>query len=46
MDEEPRYSGLLETIFPDGTIAYDGQVGPPENFPLTEAELAEVQHNS
>jgi len=46
MDEQPKYSGLLESILPDGTVQYDGQIGPPEGFPLTEAELAEVAHNS
>jgi hypothetical protein len=48
MDEEiidqPKYSGKLENIFSDGTVQYDGVVGKPEDFPLTEAELAEV-HN-
>jgi hypothetical protein len=40
--EEPKFSGLLGNIFSDGTIEYDGQIGAPEDFPLTEAELAEV----
>jgi hypothetical protein len=40
--EPPKFSGLLRNIFPDGTIEYDGQIGAPEDFPLTEAELAEV----
>lgn len=40
--EPPKFSGLLTNIFPDGTIEYDGQIGAPEDFPLTEAELAEV----
>jgi len=44
MEEQPRYSGLLQNIFPDGTIEYDGQIGLPEDFPLTEAELHEVTH--
>jgi hypothetical protein len=42
--EQPRFSGLLQGINPDGTIQYDNQVGPPEDFPLTEAELYEVTH--
>lgn len=40
--EPPKFSGLLQSIFPDGTIQYDGQIGAPEDFPLTDAELAEV----
>lgn len=40
--EPPKFSGKLQSIFPDGTIQYDDQIGPPEQFPLTEAELAEV----
>jgi hypothetical protein len=32
----------LQNIFPDGTIEYDGEIGVPEDFPLTDAELAEV----
>jgi hypothetical protein len=40
--EPPKYSGLLQNIFPDGTIEYDGTIGTPDQFPLTEAELAEV----
>jgi hypothetical protein len=40
--EPPKFSGLLTNIFPDGTVEYDGQIGAPEDFPLTEAELAEV----
>lgn len=40
--EQQRYSGLLQNIFPDGTIEYDEQVGLPEDFPLTEAELNEI----
>jgi hypothetical protein len=42
IEEQPRYSGLLQSIFPDGTIQYDGVVGEPDEFPLTDAELAEV----
>jgi hypothetical protein len=40
---QPAFSGLFQGIFPDGTIQYDDQVGPPENFPLTEAELNEYR---
>ena len=40
--EPPKFSGLLRNIFPDGTIEYDGEIGLPEDFPLTDAELAEV----
>lgn len=40
--EPPKFSGLMSNVFPDGTIEYDGQIGPPESFPLTEAELAEA----
>jgi len=40
--EPPKFSGLLSNIFLDGTIEYDGQIGAPEDFPLTDAELAEV----
>jgi hypothetical protein len=40
--ELPKFSRLLINIFPDGTVEYDGEIGPPEDFPLTEAELAEV----
>jgi hypothetical protein len=42
--DPPKFSGLLNNIFSDGTIEYDGQIGAPEDFPLTEAELAEVLH--
>lgn len=41
-EEAPKFSGLFTNIYPDGTIEYDGQIGPPEDFPLTEAELAEI----
>jgi hypothetical protein len=40
--EPPKFSHLLINIFPDGTVEYDGEIGPPEDFPLTEAELTEV----
>lgn len=42
--ESPKFSGLLSNIFPDGTIEYDGEIGLPEDFPLTDAELAEVSN--
>ena len=41
--EPPKFSHLLINIFPDGTVEYDGEIGAPEDFPLTEAELAEVE---
>lgn len=37
--EHNAYSGLFQGIFPDGSIQYDDQVGLPEDFPLTQAEL-------
>jgi hypothetical protein len=40
--EQPATSGLLQNIFPDGTIEYDGEIGLPEDFPLTEAEANEI----
>lgn len=43
-EEPPKFSGLLQNIFFDGTIEYDGMIGQPEDFPLTEAELAEVMN--
>jgi hypothetical protein len=43
-EEPPKFSGLLQNIFFDGTIQYDGMIGQPEDFPLTEAELAEVSN--
>jgi hypothetical protein len=42
--EPPKFSGLLQNIFPDGTIEYDGQIGLPDDFPLTDAERAEVEN--
>jgi hypothetical protein len=39
---QPRLSGLMTNIFPDGTIEYDGEIGLPEDFPLTDAELAQA----
>lgn len=44
MDETPKYSGKLQLIFDDGTIQYDDVIGPPDQFPLTEAELDEVKN--
>jgi len=41
--EPPKFSGKLQNIYSDGTIQYDDQVGKPEDFPLTEAELAEIR---
>lgn len=40
--EIPRFSGKLENIFEDGTVQYDGVIGKPEDFPLTECELNEI----
>lgn len=40
--DAPAISGKLQSLFADGTIQYDGQIGPPAQFPLTPAELAEV----
>jgi len=40
---QSKFSHLLVNIFPDGTVEYDGEIGSPEDFPLTEAELAEVE---
>jgi hypothetical protein len=40
---QSMFSGLFQGIFPDGTIQYDDQVGSPEDFPLTEAELNEYR---
>jgi hypothetical protein len=42
--EPPKFSGKLQSIFPDGTIQYDDQIGLPSEFPLTEAELQEVNN--
>ena len=41
-DQAPKFSRLLHSIYHDGTIGYGDEIGLPENFPLTEAELAEV----
>ena len=43
MAESPQTYGLLQSIFPDGTIQYDDEIGFPEDFPLTEAELLEIE---
>jgi hypothetical protein len=40
--EPAKFSGLMTNIFADGTIEYDGEIGEPDDFPLTEAELAEA----
>ena len=40
--ETPKFSGKLESILPNGRIIYDGIEGDPEDFPLTDAELAEA----
>lgn len=40
----PRFSGKLENIFSDGTVQYDGRIGLPAEFPLTEAELVEARN--
>lgn len=42
--EIPRFSGKLENIFEDGTVQYDGVIGKPEDFPLTECELNEIMN--
>lgn len=42
--EQPKFSGKLQAIFHDGTIQYDDKIGPPEQFPLTEAEWHEVRN--
>lgn len=44
MEETPKFSGLFQSVLPDGTIQYDDQIGPPEDFPLTEAEQQELAH--
>lgn len=40
--EQPKFSGKLQTILPNGNVIYDGVEGLPSSFPLTEAEIAEV----
>lgn len=43
-DQAPKFSRLLHSIYLDGTIGYGDEIGLPEDFPLTEAELAEVSN--
>jgi len=43
MTEQTQAFSLLQSIFPDGTIQYNDQVGLPEDFPLTDAELLEIE---
>lgn len=43
-DSSPKYSGLFQSVFQDGSIQYNDQIGKPEDFPLTEAELAELKN--
>lgn len=43
MTESVQAHGYLQNIFPDGTIQYDDQIGLPEEFPLTEADLNEIE---
>jgi len=40
--EQPHFSGLLQFIYLNGTVQYNDQIGPPEDFPLTEAELLQI----
>lgn len=42
--EPPKFSGKLQAILPNGNIVYDGIEGLPSDFPLTEAELNEVNN--
>ena len=42
--EAPKFSGLLHSIYSDGTIGYGDEIGLPDDFPLTDAELAEVSN--
>jgi hypothetical protein len=42
--EPPKFSGKLQSIFPDGTVQYDDKIGLPSEFPLTEAELKQVNN--
>lgn len=39
-----KYSGKLESIFEDGTIMYNGKRGFPSEFPLTQAEIIEIEN--
>lgn len=43
MTEETQSFSLLQSIFPDGKIQYNGEIGFPEDFPLNEAELLEIE---
>ena len=40
--ETQNFSSKFETILPNGKIIYDGIEGLPEEFPLTTAEIAEI----
>ena len=40
--EQSHFSGQLQFIYLDGTVQYDDQIGLPEDFPLTEAELLQI----
>ena len=42
--EPPKFSGKLQAILPNGNIDYDGVTGKPSAFPLTEADLNEVNN--
>lgn len=42
-ENQQAFSGLFQGIFPDGTIQYDDQIGLPEDFPLTDAEINEIE---
>ena len=42
--EPPKFSGKLESILPNGNVIYDGVEGKPSDFPLTEAEIIEVNN--
>jgi len=42
---EFAYSGKLQLIFPDGKIQYADEIGPPEQFPLTDLEWREVRNS-
>jgi hypothetical protein len=40
--EQSHFSGQLQFIYPDGTVQYNDQIGAPEDFPLTEAEILQI----
>ena len=42
--EVPKFSGKLQAILPNGNIVYDSVEGLPSEFPLTEAEILEVNN--